>query len=713
MRQIIGPDISFYQDEPSTPQGVDFVKMRSVSDFVIVRAGQNLWIDSRFAYHWRESKRVGLPRGSYWFYDSRADPKKQAELWVQTLGNDLGELPLWADFEEKYGGTYKGWQNWYVFLERLRMLIGQSAEIGIYTAYYYWRDNAPNATSQAASLAYFRRYPLWIAHYNAQKPLVPKPWDENEWLFWQYTEKGDGKLYGVESKQIDLNYFNGDEAAFKKRFNLSGQPSITQYRVDLSIREGPALTFNSIGTLQQDEVLSRVEASEDGNWTRVKRSDEQTGWVSNNVLVPVPATPPTDPPPTDPPPTDPPPTDPPPVGTGRMYRVTVNSLRVRSGPGTNFGIIGGLSLNEIVEEMSFNTDKSWMELRNSEGLVGWSASEYLVLVNDAPPPPPPPSAYPWYRVTAASALFVREGPGTNFKTIGNLVKDDIVAAVGPETSTGWVQITRFDGLTGWSSKTYLASLGLERPKSIRQRLFPGATYFRREYSTPRTIVAHVLALDLNAASVSFFVTPQSLTGGISCTRTTSRFLSEFSQHIAINGDGFTYLPAGSASCAAGGDPVKVNGYAASKGNIYNTKTAASIFMNVNNEVTLEKAKGTVYNAVSGDRIVLRAGQRVADLAVGTPDPRTAIGLTQNGRGVILMVVDGRQPGYSQGVTLHELVDMLLAFGAYSGINMDGGGSSSLVIKGTDGQPRVLNSPIDSNTPGKERAVANHLGIVVR
>jgi GH25 family lysozyme M1 (1,4-beta-N-acetylmuramidase)/uncharacterized protein YgiM (DUF1202 family) len=705
MRPVIGPDISFYQDEPSTPQGVDFAKMRAVSDFVIIRAGQNLWVDSRFATYWRDAKAAGLPRGSYWFYDSRADPKKQAELWVQTLGNDRGELPLWADFEEKFNGTYQGWQNWYIFLERLRALVGQK-EIGIYTAYYYWRDNAPNPASQVSSLEYFRRYPLWIAHYNVQKPQIPKPWGENEWLLWQYTVKGDGRLYGVESLQIDLNYFNGDEIAFKNRFNLSDQPASNRFRVDLSIREGPAATFNSIGTLNQDDLVTRIGVSPDGNWTQISR-DNLTGWVSNNILVMIPPEPP--PPPPEPPAE--PPVEPPVTGTGRFYRVTVNTLRVRSGPGTTFEVIGGLVLNQIVEELALSADKTWMQIRAQDGLTGWCASEYLARV-DAPPPEPPANPFPWYQVTASS-LFVREGPGTNFKTIGNLFKDDVVASISADNGSGWVQIRRFDGLTGWSSKSYLTNLGTAMPKSIRQRLFSGVTYFRREHSTPRLLVAHILTVDLNAAVFNFFVTPESLPGGISCTRTVSRFLSEFNQQIAINGDGFTYLPPGSASCAAGGDPVRVNGFAASRGKIYNSVSAPTVFINVNNEVTLEKPKGNVFNAISGDRIVVRTGKRAADLAVGTPDPRSAIGLTQNGRGLILMVVDGRQPGYSQGVSLHELADMLIAFGAYSGINMDGGGSSALVIRGVDGQARVLNRPIDSNTPGKERAVANHLGLTIK
>jgi len=79
----------------------------------------------------------------------------------------------------------------------------------------------------------------------------------------------------------------------------------------------------------------------------------------------------------------------------------------------------------------------------------------------------------------------------------------------------------------------------------------------------------------------------------------------------------------------------------------------------------------------------------------------------------LLVVDGRQPGYSEGVDRYELVEMLLSFGAYQGINMDGGGSSTLVIRGVDGLPRALNRPIDNNTPGQEREVANHLGVFIK
>src|SRR5512139_4112516 len=132
MRKIIGPDVSFYQDAPNTPQGIDFVRMNQAADFVIIRAGQNMWEDSDFKDNWQRSKQAGLPRGSYWFYDSRADPRQQADLWVSLLGSDRGELPMFADLEETYKGPFAGPAHWKTCLERIKSVVGNK-EVGIYT----------------------------------------------------------------------------------------------------------------------------------------------------------------------------------------------------------------------------------------------------------------------------------------------------------------------------------------------------------------------------------------------------------------------------------------------------------------------------------------------------------------------------------------------------------------------------------------------------
>ncbi len=89
---------------------------------------------------------------------------------------------------------------------------------------------------------------------------------------------------------------------------------------------------------------------------------------------------------------------------------------------------------------------------------------------------------------------------------------------------------------------------------------------------------------------------------------------------------------------------------------------------------------------------------------------SCIALDESGRTLILVVVDGRQAGYSEGVSMPELADIVIEHGGYTALNLDGGGSSALVIEDDTGNPVVLNAPIHNHVPYLERPVANHLGI---
>jgi exopolysaccharide biosynthesis protein len=189
--------------------------------------------------------------------------------------------------------------------------------------------------------------------------------------------------------------------------------------------------------------------------------------------------------------------------------------------------------------------------------------------------------------------------------------------------------------------------------------------------------------------------------------------------VAINADGFSYLnqttfpPA--TYCANGGEPVKLNGFAASRGKIISPRNNERpiFYISQRNLATMETPSGSIFNAISADRVIVRSGAVVKNLAALAPNPRTALGVNKNGRWLIMMTVDGREFGISEGVTLVELGNLLLSYGVYSGVNLDGGGSSAMVIKGIDGKPRKLNTAIDMNVPGQQRAVANHLGAYVR
>jgi exopolysaccharide biosynthesis protein len=85
-------------------------------------------------------------------------------------------------------------------------------------------------------------------------------------------------------------------------------------------------------------------------------------------------------------------------------------------------------------------------------------------------------------------------------------------------------------------------------------------------------------------------------------------------------------------------------------------------------------------------------------------PRTAIGTLKDGR-VVLVTVDGRQPKVSVGMTIAELSALMLELGSVDALNLDGGGSTTMVIKG-----RVVNNPSDATG---ERPVSDALLVFAR
>jgi len=257
------------------------------------------------------------------------------------------------------------------------------------------------------------------------------------------------------------------------------------------------------------------------------------------------------------------------------------------------------------------------------------------------------------------------------------------------------------------------------PVPLKQELYEGVTYRRIVEYLPRPLIAHVIIIDTKTAKLSFLVTPPDSKGDTPLNaRTTSQFLDEFGVQIAINGDGFT--PWWSRSPADyyphAGDPVMPLGLTASKGDIYTegvpkeVGVEPTLYISRRNALSFNRRPGNVFNAISGDRMLVEKGKVVDGLDDIELDPRTAVGLNKNGRFLILIVVDGRQPFYSNGATFTKLAELLIAQGANIAMSLDGGGSSTLVMEGKNGEPLIMNSPIDNYIPGRERPVANHLGI---
>ncbi len=119
---------------------------------------------------------------------------------------------------------------------------------------------------------------------------------------------------------------------------------------------------------------------------------------------------------------------------------------------------------------------------------------------------------------------------------------------------------------------------------------------------------------------------------------------------------------------------------------------------------------SVQHAVGGREWILRDGAASISPRPASADeihPRSAVGLTADGR-LILATVDGRRPGWSDGLRLPELAEMMLSRGAVNAINLDGGGSTTLAVRraGTSGAV-LVNRPSD----GSERAVTNSIQVI--
>ena len=91
-------------------------------------------------------------------------------------------------------------------------------------------------------------------------------------------------------------------------------------------------------------------------------------------------------------------------------------------------------------------------------------------------------------------------------------------------------------------------------------------------------------------------------------------------------------------------------------------------------------------------------------------PRTAAGITRDGARILLVTVDGRQAPYSDGMSLPELASLMLALGAWEAVNLDGGGSTAMVIADGPSAFRIANRPSDG---GGERAVGNAVALAQR
>lgn len=270
-------------------------------------------------------------------------------------------------------------------------------------------------------------------------------------------------------------------------------------------------------------------------------------------------------------------------------------------------------------------------------------------------------------------------------------------------------------------------LHFQRPPRTNQELtlFQGIVYQREVRSMPRPLMLHIVSIDLTAPGIGALVTPGKPTPDQRETdaRTTEEFVREFKLQLAMNASFFypfrenhpwDFYP-------RSGERANVVGQAISQGFIYSKAESdlPVLCFDADNRAQIlqsqECPQGTVHG-VAGNEIVVERGTPVTPKSDSSnhnrPYPRAAVAIDRLGQKLWLIAVDGKQPLYSEGVTLPELSEIVVELGGYTALNLDGGGSTTLVFSDRSGI-HTLNAPIHAKLPMRQRPIANHIGFFAR
>lgn len=195
-------------------------------------------------------------------------------------------------------------------------------------------------------------------------------------------------------------------------------------------------------------------------------------------------------------------------------------------------------------------------------------------------------------------------------------------------------------------------------------------------------------------------------------RTTAEFLKDQGLSVAVNAN--FYNPFNGKTIATEGDSNLI-GMGVSDGFIesepqngfpsFVVKKDGSVDIK---QYSVEDDLSDIQQAVSGNMIVLKDGE-IPEFSDAAVHPRTAVGFSEDKRYVYFMTIDGRQKGFSVGATYAQVGKELQNLGAYQGLNLDGGGSTTFVVRDSQGEPVVLNRPCNG-TPDKLRHNANGVGV---
>ncbi|MCY3004967.1 MAG: phosphodiester glycosidase family protein [Planctomycetota bacterium] len=243
------------------------------------------------------------------------------------------------------------------------------------------------------------------------------------------------------------------------------------------------------------------------------------------------------------------------------------------------------------------------------------------------------------------------------------------------------------------------------------KLPDGVTYARKVRQDPRPLQIHSIEIDMRVAKVSFAVVPGEDPDGDGPAEVALASPNDLAQKVgaiaAINTAAWAMLldpETGKPGKYKVGGAADISGWVSQGERMISPPQGGywSVWMDGSNRISmgliasreeLQTKRIDAKWAVSGFRGILKDSKVLVE-PQEVRHPRTAVGISADGMKFVWLVVDGRQKGYSEGVSEEELARLLLESGCTLGINLDGGGSSSMWIRNERSELVVANRPSD-------------------
>ena len=193
-----GFDVSEFQGKINWNE-VDSIENKFPVKFVFIRAtAGNDKQDVRFNENWIGAKKYHFIRGAYHYYRPNENSIEQAENFIKTVKLKKGDFPPVLDIEKL--PENQSIDSLKIGLKRWLKKVDEHYKVRpiIYTGEKYYNDFLKED---------FPEYTFWVANYNFFVENI-----KDDWLFWQFTEKGTIK--GIDSR-VDVNIYNGTPKMLK------------------------------------------------------------------------------------------------------------------------------------------------------------------------------------------------------------------------------------------------------------------------------------------------------------------------------------------------------------------------------------------------------------------------------------------------------------------------------------------------------------------